>query len=263
MTKLRALIVDDEPPARRKLRGFLSREADFEVVGEAGSGPEAVAAVKELQPDVVFLDIQMPGMDGFEVLQALQCLGGDMPCLVFATAYDQYALKAFEVCALDYLLKPFDRERLQSTLKRVRAHLEEEPTDLRQRMEELLRRLEERRRYPSRFLVKSRGRTIFLKVEEIDWIEAAANYAELHSGSRSYLLRETMNELEEKLDPRQFVRVHRSHIVNLDRIREIQPWSRNDFVIVLENGTQVRMSRRYRKNLEGSAGEPHAKPSSR
>ena len=251
MPKLRALIVDDEPPARRKLQGFLSQESDFQVIGQAGSGPEAVQAIQRLKPDVLFLDIQMPEMDGFEVLQALESLGSPLPCTVFVTAYDQYALKAFEVCALDYLLKPFDRQRLQSTLERVRSQTgpDSVPT-LQTRLDHLLRRLEERRTYPSRFLVKSRGRVLFLKVEEIEWISAAANYVELHAGTRSHLLRETMDSLEKKLDPDHFARVHRSHIVNLDCIREIQPWSRNDFMIVLESGVQVKMSRRYKQNLE-------------
>lgn len=250
METLRALIIDDEPPARRKLRGFLGKEADFEVAGEAEDGAQAVEMIEKLRPDVIFLDIQMPEMDGFEVLQALSCRRQVPPCIVFVTAFDQYALKAFEVYALDYLLKPFDRERLQTTLQRVRDQLSRQPAALQQRLDLLLRRLEERRPYPSRFLVRSRGRVRFLKAEEIDWIEASANYVELHAGSRSYLLRETMHGMQAKLDPEQFVRVHRSHIVNLDRIREIQPWSRNDFIILLDSGAQVKMSRRYRDNLE-------------
>ncbi|HSR52548.1 MAG TPA: response regulator [Acidobacteriota bacterium] len=256
---MRVLIVDDEPPARRKLRRFLDDEGDVEVVGEAASGKEAVAAIRRLRPQAVFLDIQMPEMDGFEVLRELErdVQEGFMPRIVFVTAYDQFALKAFEVAALDYLLKPFDRQRLSQALERLRREVEQaQRPDMQEGVQELLDHLRRRRQYAKRIMVRSQGRVRFLKTDEIDWIQAAGNYAELHVGSRSHLLRETLSTLEERLDPEQFVRVHRSAIVNLDRVREVHPYSKNDYTIVLASGHKVRMSRRYRDRLEQASDLP-------
>ena len=221
---------------------LLREEPDIEVVGQASNGIEAVAAIEEHQPDVVFLDIQMPGMNGFEVLEALGAQ--DLPLVVFVTAYDQHAVKAFEVHAADYLLKPFDRARLQDCLGRLRS----ERRSVNSTLEALLAEFRSRD-YLNRVVVKSRGRVVFLKIEEVDWIETSANYVELHSGKESYLLRETLTALEDRLNPRQFVRVHRSTIVNIDRVQELQPWSHGDFIVVLKDGTKLRMSRRYRENL--------------
>jgi two-component system, LytTR family, response regulator len=240
---LRVLIVDDEPPARKKLQMLLRGERDVEVIGEASNGLDAVTAIEKHRPDAVFLDIQMPGMNGFEVLEALE--GRNVPMVVFVTAYDQHAVRAFEVHAVDYLLKPFDRSRLQDCIVRLRdGHHSVNST-----LEKLLSEFRPKG-YLSRILVKSHGRILFLDTEEIDWIGASANYVELHAGKQTFLIRETLTTLEEKLDPKRFARVHRTAIVNIDRIQELQPWSHNDFLIVLKDGTKLRMSRRYRENLD-------------
>jgi len=227
---------------------LLKGEPDVEVVAEASNGVDAIAAVEEHRPDVIFLDIQMPGMNGFEVVDALE--HKDRTLVVFVTAYDEHAVKAFEVHALDYLLKPFDRTRLRNCLERIRA---ERRTDT-SKLNELLAEFRPRE-YLNRVVVKTRGRVLLLKIDEVDWIETAANYVELHAGKQSYLLRETLNSLDEKLDPRQFVRVHRSSIVNLDRIQELQSWSHGDFIVLLKDGTKLRMSRRYKQNLADIWGE--------
>ena len=227
---------------------LLKGEPGVEVVAEASNGLDAIAAAEEHRPDVIFLDIQMPGMNGFEVVEALE--PKDRTLVVFVTAYDEHAVKAFEVHALDYLLKPFDRTRLRSCLARVRA---ERHTDT-SKLKELLAEFRPRE-YLNRVVVKTRGRVLLLKMDEVDWIETAANYVELHAGKQSYLLRETLNSLDEKLDPRRFVRVHRSSIVNLDRIQELQAWSHGDFIVLLKDGTKLRMSRRYKQNLTDISGE--------
>jgi two-component system LytT family response regulator len=224
LTSLRVLVIDDEPPARKKLTMLLRQEPGIEIVGEASNGIEAVAAIEEYRPDVVFLDIQMPGMNGFEVLEAID--REHMPLVVFVTAYDQHAVKAFEVHAADYLLKPFDQARLQSCLARLRG----EHDSAQSRIKELLDQFRSRD-YLTRVVVKSRGRVLFLKMEDVDWIETSANKLELQSG------------------PRQFVRVHRTAIVNIERIQELQPWSHGDFIVILKDGAKLRMSRRYRGNL--------------
>lgn len=242
MTSLRVLIIDDEPPARKKLLTLLRDEPDIAVVGQAANGIEAVAAIEQHRPDAIFLDIQMPGMNGFEVLESLD--GENLPLVVFVTAYDQHAIKAFEVHAADYLLKPFDRARLQNCLARLRSERNSVDSKLKALLAEF-----RSTNYLSRVVVKSRGRVLFIKIEDVDWIEASANYVELHSGKNSYLIRETLNALEERLDPGRFVRVHRTTIVNVDRIRELQLWSHGDFVVILRDETKLRMSRRYRSNL--------------
>jgi len=243
---MRVLIVDDEPPARKKLAEFLRRERDVEISGEAANGMQAAELIDELQPDVVFLDVQMPGMNGFEVLETIH---GRIPFVVFVTAYDQYAVKAFEVHAVDYLLKPFDRNRLQACLSRVRDQIgRDSGRDIQVRMEKLIAEATGRA-YLNRVMVKNKGRVIFLQVRDIDWIKALSNYVELHAGAQTYLLRDTMSSLEARLDPAAFARVHRSVIVNRDRIRELQPWSHNDYLLIMKDGTEIRMSRRYHKNL--------------
>jgi len=244
---MRVLVVDDEPPARRKLMNFLREERDVEIVGVAGNGTKAAALIEELEPDVVFLDVQMPGMTGFEVLETL---GGRVPLIVFVTAYDQYAVKAFEVHALDYLLKPFDRDRLQTCLSRVRDQISRSAgADLQARMQKLIAEATGRA-YATRLMVKHHGRVVFLQIRDVDWIKALANYVELHVGAQTYMIRETLNSLESRLDPDLFARVHRSVIVNLDRIKELQPWSHNDYLVILKDGTAIRKSRRYHRNLK-------------
>jgi len=247
LKSLRVLVIDDEPPARRKLLMMLAGEPDIDVVGQAANGIDAVAAIEKLKPDVIFLDIQMPGMNGFEVLEAIDTEA--VPLVVFVTAFDQHAVRAFEVHAADYLLKPFDRTRLQNCLARLRDAHESMDSKLKKLLEEF-----RPRDYLTRVIVKSRGRVLFLNVEDVDWIETSANYVELHSGRNSYLLRETLQSLETRLNPRQFARLHRTIIVNIDRIRELQPWSHGDFIVILKDETKLRMSRRYRENLSSVWG---------
>ena len=247
MSRLRVLIVDDEAPARAKLRRYLEADERTEVVGEAENGLQAVERVESLQPDLVLLDVQMPGLDGFDVMAALQ--DGDLPHVVFVTAHDEHAVRAFEVRALDYLLKPVDRGRLRSAVDRV---LESGRPG-----REALRALEDRPAATTaldRFLVRERGRLRLVAVDDVDWIGAAGNYVELHVGDRTHLVRGTLNELESRLPGRRFARVHRSTIVNLDRVRELQPWSHGDLLLVLDCGTELRLSRRYRDRIRGVFG---------
>jgi two-component system LytT family response regulator len=247
--KLRALIVDDEPLAREGIRIHLEDEPDFQVVDECGDGEGAVNAIRELRPDVVFLDIQMPGLDGFGVLEALE--GERLPEIVFVTAYDQFALRAFEAHALDYLLKPFDEDRFRKALDRVRNQLRGQTRrDLDARVAELLADIRSKPKYLDRLVVRSGGRILILRVDDVDWIEAAANYVKLHVGNRVYLLRETMSRLEEKLDPARFLRIHRSTIVRVDRIRELEPLFQGDYLVILQDGARLTSSRSYRDKLQ-------------
>jgi two-component system, LytTR family, response regulator len=245
----RTLIVDDEALARDRLRQFLQSEREIQIVGECSDGRQAVEAIQKEQPDLVFLDIQMPELDGFAVLEALQT--ERMPVIVFVTAFDKFALKAFEVHAVDYLLKPFDRERfqtaLQRALERVKHRVEK---DLGERQAAALAELKPPAKMPERLPVKSNGRVIFVRVEEIDWVEAAHNYIVLHVGKESHLLRETMNAFEERLSPEKFVRISRSTIVNIDRIKELQPLFYGEYNVTLHNGTKLTLSRRYRDKLQ-------------
>lgn len=243
---LRVVLVDDEPLARERLRSLLETEADVELVAECADGVEAVAAVRSGRPDLVFLDVQMPGMDGFEVLDALD--PATLPAVVFVTAYDRYALKAFDVHAVDYLLKPFDRQRFASALERARLDLRAD--DAGRRILALVADLRRERRPQQRIVVKAAGRVFFLRPPEIDWMEAAGNYVRLHVGKKSYLVRETMKGLEDRLDPDTFVRIHRSRIVNLDRVRELQPWFHGEHLIVLTTGEQLTTSRRHSVRLQ-------------
>src|SRR4051812_34756910 len=233
--RTRVLIVDDEPLARERIRTLLADEPGFEIVGEATDGTSGAESILALQPDLVFLDVQMPGADGFDVIDAV---GADkMPFVVFVTAHDRYALKAFDVHALDYLLKPFDKARFSTALERAKTQLRHgTAAALDQRLQELLQTVEGRRHGAERLMVKSGGRITFVRIADIDWIEAAGNYVRLHVGKEDHLLRESLAALEKKLDAGLFVRVHRSTIVNLDRIREIQPAFHGDYVIVLRDG---------------------------
>jgi two-component system LytT family response regulator len=251
---IRTLIVDDEPLARRAVRQPLAALGDFEVVGEAGHGAEAVAAIGALRPDLVFLDVQMPGADGFDVIEAV---GIDkMPFVVFVTAYDRYALRAFDVHALDYLLKPFDRERFHAALARAQAQMDRNNTsgDIERRLAAIVQDLKPAKARTDRFVVKSGGRIFFVRTAEIDWIEAAGNYVKLHVGNDSHLIRETMNAVETKLSPDMFVRIHRCHIVNIEQVRELQPWFNGEYVVFLKNGTRLTLSRGYRERLQERVG---------
>ena len=254
MTKIRTLVVDDEPIARERILSLLQQEGDVEVIGECSDGVQAVSAIQHQAPDLVFLDVQMPGTDGFGVIQNI---GAErMPTVVFVTAYDEYALKAFEVHALDYLLKPFGKDRFQETLKHAREHLERRRAgDLGRRLLALVHDLKPEQQRLDRLVVKSGGRVFFLRTEELDWIEAAGNYVRLHLGEESHLFRETMNGMEGRLDTRRFVRIHRSRIVNTERIKELQPWFNGEYVVILRNGTRLTLSRGYREKLQEQLGK--------
>jgi two-component system LytT family response regulator len=253
--RIRTLIADDEPLARERLRTLLSGEDWIEVVAECQSGTEAIEAIGRLQPDLVFLDIQMPGATGFEVIETVG--PARMPLVVFVTAFDRYALRAFDVHALDYLLKPFDRDRFQQALGRARVQLERRSNgDLERRLLELVQDLKPASQRLERFVVKSGGRVFFVRAEEIDWIEAAGNYVKLHVGAEAHLFRETMNTLEAQLDPDVFFRIHRSHIVNIERVKELQPWFNGEYVVFLRNGTRLTLSRGYREKLQDRIGRP-------
>ncbi len=248
MEAIRTLIVDDEVLARRRIKNLLGGRAEFQVIGECANGREAIRAIENLAPDLVFLDVQMPDLDGFGVLNELE--SGQLPLIVFVTAYDRYALQAFEVHALDYLLKPFDDERFERTLEwaaRQRLRDEDQTSD---RMLDLIEDIQDKRTTPSRLIVKSAGRVTFVRVDEIDWIEAEGYYARLHVGEKSHLVRETMSGLESRLDPARFVRIHRSTIVNKDRITEMRSSSHGEYRVMLEDGAQLKMSRTYRDRLQ-------------
>lgn len=231
--KLRALVVDDEPLARSNVTVLLRPDPEIEIVGECGSGAEALAEIRSKKPELVFLDVQMPECDGFDVLELL---GGELPpAVIFVTAYDQYALRAFEAGALDYLLKPFDNPRFERALCRAKERVSQGKMQP--------RKLE-------RLAIKSAGQVLFLRVSEIDWIEAADYYACLHAGARKHLLRRSMAELEQDLDPNVFCRIHRSAIVNLERVRGLELGEDGEHEVVLEDGARLRLSRRYRKHLQ-------------
>ncbi|HEU0174702.1 MAG TPA: LytTR family DNA-binding domain-containing protein [Blastocatellia bacterium] len=268
MKPIRTLIVDDEVLARRRIRNLLRGRAEFVVIGECANGHEALSAIRRRAPDLVFLDVQMPDLDGFEVLEELAA--DQLPIIIFVTAYDQYAVRAFEFHALDYLLKPFDDERFEKTLGWAQTQLEQQQS--RQLSERMYALLEEHQSRPktgagkssaapaepkplSRLIVKSAGRVYFIRTEEIDWIEAEGYYARLHVGGKSHLLRETLTNLESQLDQNRFLRIHRSTIVNLERIRELQAQSHGEFTVVLNDGTQLKLSRGYRDRLTTLLGQ--------
>ncbi len=248
---LRVLIVDDEPLARDVLRLLLRAENNIEIVGECVNGIEAVASLKHGGIDVVFLDIQMPGPNGFDVIRAV---GVDrMPATIFVTAYDEHAVAAFEVGASDYLLKPVTDERFATALARARRRVAEwDPDDAARRLAELLQRAESEESWLS---VRTPGRLMRLRLSEIVWIEAADYYVRIHVPGRSLLVRDSLAAMQERLDPRKFVRIHRSAIVNVDRIREVQPLEHRDHIVILEGGERLRVSRTRRRALEAALGE--------
>ena len=249
MSVIRTLIVDDEPLARRKIREFLKGDPEINVVGECGNGLEAVAALRACGPDLVFLDVQMPDMDGFAVLDALR--RERLPFVIFVTAYDKYAVRAFEVRALDYLLKPFHRERFGRATERAKTQIRAQAGELTSQIRELLEELRGQPKYLDRVIIKSGGAVFFLKTKEIDWISAEENYVRLHCGKTSYLLRERISNLEQQLDPARFRRIHRSTIVNIDRIQKLHPHAHGDYQVMLYDGTELMLSRGYRERLTG------------
>jgi len=255
-SSIKALIVDDEMLARRRIREILKKHADIHLVGECANGREAVDAIQVHAPHLLFLDVQMPEMDGFAVLEALP--PERMPTVVFVTAFDQYALRAFEVYALDYILKPFDADRFNRTLLHAKSQIRQaRGSVLNQGLLELLKELKEKPKGKAaeRLVVKTAGRVSFLKTGEIDWIESEGNYVRLHVGKETHLLRETLNQMEERLDSDQFLRIHRSTIVNLDRIKELQSWFHGEYRVLLQDGTQLLLSRKYREKLRDLLGK--------
>jgi two-component system, LytTR family, response regulator len=248
MTPLRVLIVDDEPLARERLRALLQHESAAEIIGECGSGPEAVESIRRLAPDLVFLDMQMPGCDGLQVVDQLP--PERRPAVVFVTAHDKFAVDAFAVQAVDYLLKPFDRERFKTAFKRAQEHLRAKRTgELDEKLERLLAGAHTTARAPDRLAVKADGRVVLVKPEDVVWIEAADNYVILHLREDRLMLRETLSALEERLGTTHFARVNRSAIVHLDQIKELQPTFHGDYVVVLRNGTKLPLSRSLRGQL--------------
>ncbi len=249
---IRTLIVDDEALARKKIRALLDCEPDIDIVGECASGTAAVSTVREMLPDLMFLDVQMPGLDGFSTLAEIE--RKHLPRVVFVTAYDKYALRAFEVHALDYVLKPFDRERMAQVLARVRSDMLRTDKDI-NRLLSVLKELKSTAPEQKRLLVKQSGNILFLRHDEIDWVEAADNYVRLHVGSNSYFLRQSMSSLETSLDQRFFARIHRSTIVNVERIKKLQPLFHGDYEVVLKTGVRLTLSRTYRVRFEQVLGQ--------
>ena len=255
---VRILIVDDEAPARAKMRRYVAESSDIEIVGEAETGVEAVERIAELQPDLVFLDVQMPELDGFGVIEAVGV--ESMPHVVFVTAFDEYALKAFEVRALDYLLKPFTPERFAAVIDRARAEIArtsgDDSAELRSKLEALLGAVATGRpRYLQRILVHHANKALLLPVERIDRVEADRNYVRLHSGATAFTLRGSLTSLAERLDPEKFLRINRSEIVRLDAVKELQPWFHGDYRVVMGDGTTLMWSRRFRAQSAGEFGE--------
>jgi two-component system, LytTR family, response regulator len=242
------LIADDEPPARRYLRSLLAEPGGGEILGEARSGVETVAAIRALRPDVIFLDVQMPEGSGFDVLRELGPEG--LPVVVFATAYDTYALRAFEANALDYLLKPFDRARFEMALHRALDQVRRLRGEVDPRLLSLFRDVEQRARSLDRIPIRNGVRTRLIDADVIDYLEAQGNYVQLHAGKESHLVRETLGALEEKLDPRRFLRVHRSLIVNLDRIVEVESLFAGEYVLFLRDGRRLTTGRSYRARVQ-------------
>ena len=251
--RVRALIADDEPLARQRLRMLLHTEDWLEVIGEARDGASTVAAIQKVRPDLIFLDVEMPNGTGFDVIETIG--PAKMPFVVFVTAYDKYALKAFDVHAVDYLLKPFDKDRFHQALTRARHQLERETGgELERRLLQLVHDLKPAQQRLERFVIKASGRVFFVPTGEIDWIEAAGNYVKLHAGTDAHLFRETMNAIEARLNPDLFYRIHRSHIVNIERVRELQPWFNGEYVVFLKDGTRLTLSRGYREKLQDRLG---------
>jgi two-component system LytT family response regulator len=248
MSLIRVLIVDDEPLAREKIRTLLTRATGFEVVLECANGEEALIAIRRERPELVFLDVQMPGLTGIQVLERL---GSEAPpAVVFVTAFDQYAVRAFEFHAVDYLLKPVDRERFQTAMERVAKRLKShKPDDIQAKLGAMLADMKAGAKQPERIPIKNNGKILFISLSEIDWISSADNYVELHVGTHSYLLRETMNSISQRLPPEQFVRVSRTAIVAVNRVQELQPLFHGEYSINLKNGVKVTLSRSHRDQL--------------
>jgi two-component system LytT family response regulator len=247
-SRIRVVVVDDEELARDRLEALLAQHSNVEVVGTCADGASAIETIERTRPDLVFLDVQMPGMNGFEVVENLD--GERMPAVVFVTAHDAHALRAFEVHALDFLLKPFDEARFVKTLDRARAQLsQQDGSTINSHLMSLIEELRGEKKYPERLIVKSGGRVFFVRADEIDWVEASGNYVKLHTRNEAYLLRESMKNMEAKLDPKTFVRIHRSAIVNIDSIKELEPWFHGEYIVIMRDGTRLTASRVFSDRL--------------
>ncbi len=242
---LRVLVVDDEAPARRKVLRLLREDPAVEIAGEADSGEAAIAAIKKQSPDLVFLDVQMPGMDGFGVIQSVRAAKIPLPRVVFITAHDRFALRAFEVHAFDYLLKPVSEERFREALRRAREQHELSADGFTSRLGAMLDQLQREKSLPDRLLIQEDSRAIFVAIKEITWVEADRNYVLLHCGKKTHTLRSTLDALQSTLDPKLFVRINRGTLVRLDAIREMLPWFHGEYKVMLHDNTELRWSRRY------------------
>ena len=243
---IRTVIIDDERLARQRIRRMLANSPDFEVMAEFENSQHGLEYLEDTGADLLFLDVQMPGLDGFALLEALD--PARMPMVIFVTAYDEYALRAFEYHAFDYLLKPFDQTRFEKALERARKQLTSQGSN-NEKLLNLLNEIRQRNQEPARFAIKTPGRVFFVRQEDIDWIEAADNYVNLHVGADTHLIRETMNSLEGRLDSRKFLRIHRSTSVNAERIKDLRPWFHGEYVVLLKDGTELTLSRTYREKI--------------
>jgi two-component system LytT family response regulator len=242
--QLKVFVVDDEVPARKKIIRFLNRDPEVELVGEAANGTAAVSAIPKAQPDLIFLDVQMPGMDGFDVIRALK--PGPVPRVVFVTAHDEYAIRAFDVHAFGYLLKPFDEGRFQKVLAAAKEHLtKDQEKEVSANLQRLLAEVQRRQQVTARLMVQQKDRAFFLPLEKIDWAESQRNYVNLHVGNQTYAVRGTVDSLEEKLDASHFLRLNRSCVVRIDFIRELQNWFHGEYKVVLRSGETLTWTRRY------------------
>ena len=249
--KIRTLIVDDMPLSRQRTRRYLAGEADVEIVGECGDADAALQAIDTLVPDLVLLDVQMPGINGLDLLEKIPA--ERRPAVVFITAFDEFAVPAFAAHAVDFLLKPFDHERMAKVMRRVREHLAPKPVSP-PKTKSATQPSQDKSPYLHRIAVKSVGRTVFVAIDGVDWLETAGNYVSLHVGKETHLVRETMNQIETQLDPSQFVRIHRSTMVRIEAIREIQPLFNGDRAVILRDGTKLTMSRSYRDKVQDALG---------
>jgi two-component system LytT family response regulator len=258
MNTIRTLIVDDEPLARDGIRQFLQRSEEIQVVGECADGVEAVEAIRTLRPELVFLDIQMPGLGGFEVLESVSPEA--MPVVIFVTAYDEHAIRAFNVHALDYILKPIEGQRFEISLARARTAIRlRRNAEFTDKLMALLTQIRNPHRYLDRIMIRQTGKIIFIGTREVDWFQAAGDYVEIHAGGTKHLFREKIGDLEEKLDPREFIRIHRSTIVRLDRIKELHPLFSGEYEVFLHNGQRLGLSKTYREKLFSIASPQFAK----
>lgn len=245
-TKTKVIVVDDEPLARERIAQLLSKEANLEIVAECGDGLAAISAINELQPDLMFLDVQMPELSGFDVLREIDA--EIMPAIIFVTAFDQYTVQAFDFSAADYLLKPFSEKRFRQAVSRARQHLElKSENNNGQRVSHLLDHFNSSKGFLERLIVSHKNRLILLPVNDVDWIESYGNYLKIHAGGKTYLLRKTMNDLAARMDPEKFIRIHRATLVNIERIKEFQPMFGGQYAVVLRDGTELTLSRNYRK----------------